>query len=169
MARQGAAVCALDFSLKMLAVAREKANGAAIEFIHHDLSHPLPFASASFDLVTCHLVTDHIADLQSLFSEMCRVCRAPGMAINTNMHPAMHLRDVTARFIDPATGQRVPIETEIHTISKYVMAALNSGMEIDHLSEHRMDAELAASSPRSQNYIGWPILMVMRLRTRRIV
>jgi hypothetical protein len=32
------------------------------------------------------------------------------------------------------------------------------------MSEHVADEELAARSPRSQKYLGWPLLLVMRLR-----
>jgi hypothetical protein len=32
------------------------------------------------------------------------------------------------------------------------------------MSEHVVDEELAARSPRAQKYLGWPLLLVMRLR-----
>jgi hypothetical protein len=43
------------------------------------------------------------------------------------------------------------------------MAALSAGFEIGHLSEHAIDAETAARSARAQKYLGWPMLLMMKL------
>lgn len=53
-----------------------------------------------------------------------------------------------------------------HTISDYVMAALNTDLRIRHLSEHRVDQMLVESSPRAAKYLGWPMLFLMRLGAR---
>ena len=45
-----------------------------------------------------------------------------------------------------------------------VIAATRAGLHIDHMSEHVVDKELAARSPRAQKYLGWPLLLLMRLR-----
>ena len=51
-----------------------------------------------------------------------------------------------------------------HQLSDYVIAAMRAGLHIDHMSEHVVDDELAARSPRAQKYLGWPLLLLMRLR-----
>ena len=79
------------------------------------------------------------------------------------MHPAMSLRGVQARFIDPASGRRISPESHVHQISDYLMAAVAAGLRLDHVSEHAMDAELAARSPRAAKYVRWPMLLLLRL------
>jgi malonyl-CoA O-methyltransferase len=79
------------------------------------------------------------------------------------MHPAMMLRGVQARFWDPQSGQEVRPESQVHSLSDYVMAALNAGLRIRHLSEHSIEQSLAERYPRGRKYLGWPILFLMAL------
>lgn len=163
---RGAHVTALDFSKGMLDQARRKTRDLPINFIQHDLAVPLPLPDRSFDRVLCGLVLDHIADLPKLFGEMKRVCKPwpDGVIVVSVMHPAMMLRGVQARFVDPQTGRETRPASVANLISDYVMAAINAGLAIDHLSEHAVDAELAQRAPRAEKYVGWPLLLMMRLR-----
>jgi SAM-dependent methyltransferase len=148
----------------MLDRARAKPVAAAVRFLRHDLAHPLPLPTASFDRVLCCLVVDHIASLDSLFREFARVCRTGGAILLSVMHPAMMLRGVQARFTDPATGEVVRPASVPNQLSDYVMAGSRAGLAIDHLSEHRGDEELASRVPRAAKYLDWPMLLMMRLR-----
>jgi SAM-dependent methyltransferase len=163
LAAAGAKVTAVDFSAAMLQRARAKPGAELVEFVQHDLAKPFPLPSAAFDRVLCCLVLDHIADLGSFFTELRRICRPDGKVVISVMHPAMTLRGVQARFVDPASGRRVGPLSYPHQISDYVMAALRSGLELVHVSEHAPDAALATRSPRALKYVGWPVLLLMRL------
>jgi hypothetical protein len=44
------------------------------------------------------------------------------------------------------------------------MGALRSGLTLEHMSEHAVDVDIAARSPRAAKYQGWPLLLLMRLR-----
>jgi ubiquinone/menaquinone biosynthesis C-methylase UbiE len=167
LASRGARVSGFDFSEEMLRRARAKAAGLNVEFHQHDLAEPLPVPDQSFDRVICGLVIDHIADLPGLFREMHRVCRPDGFAVVSVMHPAMMLRGVQARFHDAASGREVRPASCTHQISDYVMAAVGAGWTLDHLSEHATDEALAAKFPRAHRYIGWPMLLMMRLTPAR--
>jgi hypothetical protein len=79
------------------------------------------------------------------------------------MHPAMWLAGVQARFTEPDTGKKILIASHRHTISGYVMSAQSAGWRIDHLSEHEIDQSLAARMPKSAKYLGWPMLLMMKL------
>ena len=160
-------VHALDFSESMLEQARRKPGAAQVDFRVHDLSRPLPVDAAAFDRVVCGLVVDHISDLAGLFGEMRRVCKPTGCVVVSVMHPAMMLKGVQARFHDPQSGQEVRPESCPHQVSDYVMAALGAGLVPDHLSEHAVDDALASRLPRAQKYVGWPMLLVMRLTSPR--
>jgi len=164
LARSGAKVTAVDFSPAMLQRARAKSGADAVDFLLHDLAKPMPFPDAVFDRIVCCLMVEHVANLQSFFRELRRVCDPAGLALVSAMHPAMGLRGVEPRFIDPATGGRISPQSHRHQVSDYVMASLRAGWRIDHLSEHALDAALANRSPRGQKYVGWPLLLLLRLR-----
>jgi ubiquinone/menaquinone biosynthesis C-methylase UbiE len=166
LARAGAIVHGVDFSQAMLDRAHRKAGQLPIEFTVHDLATALPFDDGSFDRVVCGLVIDHIADLNGLFREMWRICRPGGFAVVSVMHPAMMLRGVQARFHDPATGREVRPESVPNQISDYVMAASRAGFIFSEMSEHAVDEALAARLARARRYLGWPMLLLMRLSCR---
>ena len=167
MAAAGAEVTAADFSAEMLAKARRKPHTGAVSFVHHDVATPLPLAAADFDRVLCCLVLEHIADLGGFFAELKRICRPAGSLVLSAMHPAMMLTGITARFVDPATGRDTRPQSYPNQICDYVMAATRSGLRFDHLSEHAVDDALAATSPRAVKYLGWPLLLLMRLTSEQ--
>ena len=162
-AAAGARVTAVDFSEAMLQRARAKPGAGAITFVRHDLAKPFPLESAAFDRVFCCLVLDHIAELDKFFRELRRLCRPKGRVIISVMHPAMSLRGVQARFIDPASGRRISPASHAHQMSDYLMAAVRAGLHLEHVSEHAADAALAARSPRAGKYLGWPMLLLLKL------
>jgi malonyl-CoA O-methyltransferase len=164
LAQAGADVIGVDFSHGMLEKARRKPGAEHAKFVEHDLTKPLPFESRNFERVICCLVLDHVHELNAFFSELSRVCTDTGIIVISVMHPAMMLKGVQARFHDPSTGQEVrPLSAE-NQVSDYVMATLRAPLQIEHLSEHAVDAELAKRAPRAEKYIGWPMLLMMKLR-----
>jgi malonyl-CoA O-methyltransferase len=75
----------------------------------------------------------------------------------------MMLRGTQARFRDPATGNQIQPASVANQISDYVRAAGAAGVRIDHISEHVVGPELAARFPRAEKYLGWPMLLMLRL------
>ncbi len=166
-AAQGARVTAVDFAGEMLTLARRKPGADRVRFIEHDLERPLPLPDAAFDRVLSCLVMEHLRDLTAFMAEARRVCRPDGRIVVTHLHPAMMLRGIQAHFRDPVSGHDVCPASYAHEISDYVLAAVRAGLTIDLMSEHAVDAELAASSPRAAKYEGWPMLLLTRLRPAR--
>ena len=162
-AAAGARVTAVDFAEAMLQRARAKPGAKAITFVRHNLAEPFPLETATFDRVFCCLVLDHIAELDRFFRELRRLCRPTGCVVISVMHPAMSLRGVQARFIDPASGRRISPASHAHQMSDYLMAAVRAGLALEHVSEYPMDATLAAQSPRAAKYLGWPMLLLLKL------
>jgi ubiquinone/menaquinone biosynthesis C-methylase UbiE len=162
-ANAGAVVTGVDFSTGMLEKARIKPGAAAVRFVLQDASGALPFESKSFDRVISCLVVDHVRDLVTFFGGLRRVCRDDGFIVVSVMHPAMMLKGVQARFHDPRTGARVFPQSVENQISDYVMAALNTGLRIQHLSEHSVTPDLVTRAPRAEKYLGWPMLFMMTL------
>ena len=163
LAAAGARVTAVDFSENMLERARSKAGAAEVRFIQHDLTKPFPLESDAFDRVFCCLVLDHIAELDAFFRELRRLCQGDGAVIISVMHPAMSLRGVQARFIEPDSGRRISPAGHAHQLSDYIMASIRAGLGLQHIMEYSVDDTLAASSPRAAKYLGWPMLLLMKL------
>lgn len=163
LARGGARVTGLDFSPGMLAKARAKAGAERVEFREIDVGAPLPFDDGCFDRVLACLMLDHVFDLAAFFAQLRRVCRPDGCVVASVMHPALLLRGVQARFHDPATGVVVQPASAPHRICDYVMGALQGGLRLVAISEHAADAALCAQTARAERYLGWPLLLLMRL------
>jgi malonyl-CoA O-methyltransferase len=164
LASAGASVTALDFSAGMLDEARRKPGAGAVRFLVHDLHEPLPFEGASFDRVVSGLVLEHLRELGGFFAEARRVLRPGGRAVVSAMHPAMFLKGVQARFTDPSTGEKVQPGSVAHSLGDFVMAAVRAGFALEGVSEHAADAAFAERYPRAAKYVGWPMLVVLRMR-----
>ena len=163
MAAAGAIVTAVDFSTGMLAEARRKPGADAVRFVASDLHQPLPFAAGAFDLVVSGLVLEHIRDLAQFFGEARRVLRPDGRAVISAMHPAMFLRGAQARFTDPESGEIVRPGSVRHQVEDFVGAAERAGFRVESVAESAADAAFAVRYPRAEKYVGWPMLVVMRL------
>jgi malonyl-CoA O-methyltransferase len=166
LAEAGAVVTAVDFSQGMLAKAKAKPAASNVRFVLADVQAPLPLPTGSFDRVLCCLVVDHVSKLDVLFGELRRICRPEGFVVISVMHPAMMLRGIQARFTDPSTGREVRPASAPNQICDYVMAATRAGLIFDDLTEHAVTEALAARSPRAGKYLGWPLLLMMRLKPR---
>ena len=163
----GAGVTAVDFSDGMLAQARRKVEGTNVGFLAHDLHEPLPLPSETFDLVISGLVLEHLHDLAGFFGESRRVLRSAGRAVVSTIHPAMFLRGSQARFTDPASGEIVQPGSLPHQLGDLVMAAVRAGFHLDGIGEYAPDALFATQYPRAEKYVGWPMLLILRLAVRR--
>jgi hypothetical protein len=80
------------------------------------------------------------------------------------MHPAMFLRGTRAHFHDTATGETVEPGSVEHTIGECVMAAVRAGFALEGIDERAPDTEFASRYTRAAKYVGWPMLVVLRLR-----
>jgi ubiquinone/menaquinone biosynthesis C-methylase UbiE len=164
LAARGANVTAVDFSEGMLAQANAKEGADRIRWLVHDLHDlPLPLESRSFDRVVCALVAEHIHELAGLFAELGRLCREDGRILVTDMHPALMLTGLQARFHDPQTGRDTRPASAGNRISDYVNGAVAAGLRLVAMGEREAGPELAAAFPRAEKYLGWPMLLWLEL------
>ncbi len=85
--KHGAEVVAVDASLKMVELAKQRLGGAA-EVRQADLSQPLDFlGDSSFDVVLSPLVLEYVGDWRGAFAEFYRVLRPGGHFIFSVTHP----------------------------------------------------------------------------------
>ena len=166
LADAGAKVTAVDFSAGMLAEAKKRLDGREVVLREVNLLERLPFDDSTFEVVVCCLALEHIEALAPLFAEVARVLRPGGGFVVSDMHPAMRLRGNQAAFDDPRDGTDVRVEGFEHPVATYVMAALEAGLTLDRVEEHKGDDALSASFPRAAKYVAWPMLVALRATKR---
>ena len=86
LVRRGADLVAVDASEPMVELARARLGDRA-QVLQADLSEPLPFADATFDLIVCALVIHHLDDREACLREFFRVLKAGGRAVVSTQHP----------------------------------------------------------------------------------
>ncbi|MHC4091764.1 MAG: class I SAM-dependent methyltransferase, partial [Planctomycetota bacterium] len=163
LAQAGAQVVALDLSDGMMSRAVAKAGAGRVHFCYYRVPEPLPLADGSCDYVIFALVADHVQQLEAAFGEFARVLVSGGQVILSVVHPAMNLAGITARFFDPDTGDEVRVAAFEHSIADYVNAALAGGLTLAEMVERKATEELAQNAPRAAKYLGWPMLLALRL------
>ena len=122
-----------DFSAEMLAVAKSKITSERVEFRRLDLREPWDFPDDSFDLVTCSLALEHIANIDFVFAEASRVLRPGGRFYFGELHPFKQYQGSKARF---ETGAGVfELECFVHHVSEFFDAGKRNGFETIELRE----------------------------------
>lgn len=74
-------VLGLEYSAEFLAQARTHANPPRIKYEQANLNEPLPCSDASFDVVVCTEVLEHIRQQQTAIDEFYRVLRPGGVLL----------------------------------------------------------------------------------------
>jgi len=164
--RLGARVTAVDFSEKMMDLARVKFSPGQVEFVTADLTKKLPFPKGRFDLATACLVLEHIRDKRGFLSEVYRILMPGGILYLSEMHPAMALQGKTANFTDPRTGRDIRPRSHVRSISDLAMAAQGAGFDILYMREYPGRKGMLKRYPKVARYVGWPMLAVMGLRKK---
>ena len=137
----GTRVHALDFSEGMIEKAREKVKAKNAEFSVADLTQKWPCEDASYDLIVCNLVLEHIKELSFMFSEAFRVLQERGKFMINELHPFRQYEGKKARF-DKGKGV-TEIPAFVHHVSDFVNAASDKGLNLTKLNEcwHEQDQD----------------------------
>jgi ubiquinone/menaquinone biosynthesis C-methylase UbiE len=130
----GANVHALDFSQGMIQKAKEKVQTENVRFERADLTKRWPCEDASYDLISCNLVLEHIEALSHIFSEAARVLKPNGIFLINELHPFKQYGGTKARFERP--GGTVEVEAFVHHISDFLQAAESKGLRLVKLNEY---------------------------------
>ena len=133
LAQIGDRVTALDFSVGMLARAREKVQAANVTFVETDLTQPWPVVDRSADLVVCNLVLEHIENLHFIFAQAARVLLPGGRFFVCELHPFRQYQGTQATF--QRGDGAVLIDAYVHHISDFLAAAEASDLSLASLKE----------------------------------
>jgi ubiquinone/menaquinone biosynthesis C-methylase UbiE len=128
-------ILAVDFSLGMLEKARANISATNVQFEQLDLQETWAIADASFELIVCTLVLEHIADLDHVFREAERVLRSGGEFFFCELHSFRQLQGRQAQFSNQQTGEVVLVTAYLHNVSEYVNTSVRHGFEIVQLDE----------------------------------
>jgi malonyl-CoA O-methyltransferase len=89
----------------------------------------LPVPDATFDVVWCRLVLGHVAELETAYAELARVCASGGRVIVTDFHPAAAAAGHRRTFRDER-GALHEIEHHVHSRLAHRIAAERAGLVI---------------------------------------
>ena len=141
---------AVDLSEGMLAKAKEKLSAEKIEFVQADITRPWTFATETFDLITCSLILEHIANLQTIFAEAHRALQPNGLFYICELHPYKQYTGSKARF-ETERGLQV-LDCYVHHTSEYLQAALENNFTLAALNEW-FDEGDRANPPRLISFL----------------
>ncbi|TKT76905.1 class I SAM-dependent methyltransferase [Aquamicrobium sp. LC103] len=98
LARAGAKVTGFDVTPEMIALARRRCAGLAVELHAGDLSRPLDWiADDSLDRVVSSLAFDYVERLEPAFRELHRVARPGAVFVFSMGHPMRDWQDPRSR------------------------------------------------------------------------
>ena len=139
LAKIGDKVTAVDFSAGMIAQAKAKITAPNVTFQAADITQPWPTAEAAFDLITCNLILEHVADLDFIFAEASRSLAAGGRLFISELHPFKQYQGGKAQFQLGAETTFVP--AFVHHVSDFFNAAKKNALVLLTLKEwwHEQD------------------------------
>ena len=139
---------AIDFSVEMLAAARQKIKSDKIKFIQADITQDWNFGK--FELITCSLVLEHIENLQQVFEDAAKSLHIGGYFYIGELHPFKQLQGSRAKF--ETEGETRFLEYFIHHISDYINIARKAGFSCSDLQEWFDDSN-KKEIPRLVSYL----------------
>lgn len=157
LVEQGANVVAIDFSPKMIAMAKKRLGGKA-DVIRADLNEPLDFlAGESVDLIVSSLTLHYIRDWQPVMNEFARILQPGGYLIFSVHHPFMDYTDfhcenyfLTTLLEDEWETNRGKVKVQFYRrpLSAIVSPVIAAGFIIDNLLEPPPTEEFSKLHPR---------------------
>ena len=166
---RGAKVTAIDASEKMVAITRARVGGRA-EVLRADLRLPLPFSSASFDLIVCSLVLHYLEDWGHVFDELARVLKPGGLFLLSLPHPFaayLDLRPESYMQTQRLTAEKSigPITLYARPLSALTEALAGAGFVMERVLEPPPTPEFERAEPKLfERLLKMPAFLIVRAR-----
>ena len=139
----GAVCTVLDYSEAQLAAERETAEreGYAIEIVRADMSRPLPFDDARFDLIFHPVSNCYIREVEPVWRECHRVLRPGGVllaGLDNGLNFLVDERD-ESRIV-----HRLPFDPLVDPDLRRALEAEDGGMQLSHTLTEQLGGQLRA-------------------------
>lgn len=144
-------IIAVDFSQKMLDLAKKKISENKVEFIKADLTKNWEVKNLFFDLVTSNLILEHIDDLNHIFEQANQKLKTNGIFFISELHPFKQYLGSKAKF--ESENQITELQTFTHHISDYVENANSNGFELIEIKEWFDDYPAEREIPRLISFV----------------
>ena len=118
----------LDFSKKMLDLARKKIVSKKVTFINADLNGKWPVHNNSFDLATINLPLEHIEVLDHIFNSLFMKLSQGGKCFVCELHPKKQLEGSKAQF--EKNGTDIVLDVFQHSENDYILSAEIAGFKL---------------------------------------
>jgi SAM-dependent methyltransferase len=155
--RAGAKPVGLDFSFAMLRQAQAQAPHALLA--QADLNAEFPIRRAVFDALQCSLVSEHLTNLQTFFTEAFAVLKRGGRFVFSAFHPEIACAGVEANFEQGGVEYRLGAEP--HSVDDFLNRMDDAGFRDIAAREYAVDAALVEEIPWAVKYLGQALLLVV--------
>jgi ubiquinone/menaquinone biosynthesis C-methylase UbiE len=153
----GAVAVGLDFSMGMLRTAQHAVPAAMLA--QADLNNELPLRRSMFDALLCSLVSEHLTNLSTFFSETFAVLRPGGRFVFSAFHPEIARAGVEANFEQDSVEYRLGAEP--YSIDDYLNRMDDAGFRCVRARDYFVDDVLVAEIPWAVKYLGRPLLLIV--------
>lgn len=183
--REGANVSGVDFSNKLVEIARLRYPD--ISFFEGDLTQSLSFDSESFDIVFCKMVLMDIPVIKKTISEFNRILKPRGECIISILHPFYPLfyvlknlwgevntnrfADVTTYFTEVPTtfnyrarGMNVPVW--VRPLNHYLNGFADAGFSLQGIDEPPLTNKFLKVHPEYDTRKGIPMIFNAKFSKR---
>jgi malonyl-CoA O-methyltransferase len=155
--RRGAALCGVDRSAQMLAVA----SAQDLPVIQGSVTC-LPVVDAWADIALCALTLGHIADLKAALRELARVLKDSGTLLCSDFHPIADALGWQRTFSHE--GARYAVRYTTHRYADWHAASKAAGLQIEEVIEPLLDpADIAPGQHFDPRALTVPVAIVLRM------
>ena len=139
----GARCTVLDYSPKQLESERLVAQreGYEIDIVRADMTKPLPFDDASFDLIFHPVSNCYVREVKPIFKECFRVLK-PGGVLLCGLDNGVNFMFVDEE--DRSQLCRFPFDPTVNPEQRAMLEAADDGMQFSHTMEEQIGGQLEA-------------------------
>jgi len=175
LANRGAHVVGIDISANLIAMAQqiEEQERRGIVYFTHDLTQPLPHYAEHFDVITCNLALNDVADYPSFIKNLSNMLKPRGvLALSMNNPYSALIRNKVENYFDSGRSEiyfglasaGVPAFYHHRTLEEYFHEFKRNGLYLRTLLDLKPSSEhLASGSPRPKQYYHFPYFMILEL------
>ncbi len=186
LARLGGTVTAVDYSVKMIEIAKNKTErNLQIEYYHGNCEKLNFLADQTFDIIISNMVIQDLPDYQSAIKEMYRLLVDGGYFIFSILHPCFvtpnsgwikntdgekQFWKVDNYFYEGVYEQPFPYDAEdkvllFHrTLTSYFSTIKEAGFQIEQLLEPKPSKEMLMKYPSFEEDLRCSDFLVFKLR-----